>query len=60
MKKAQLQKLKKIWENTKLSLKMLSYNVANKVVIASNGFYKDDLIPDLNDRILPADIKYYQ
>ena len=28
--------------------------VTNKVVLASNGFYKDDLIPDLNDRILPA------
>jgi len=27
---------------------------AKKIVIASNGFYKDDLVPQLNDRILPA------
>ena len=27
---------------------------ANKIVMATNGFYKDDLLPDFNDRILPA------
>ena len=28
--------------------------LTNKVVIASNGFYRDDLVPKLNNRILPA------
>ena len=28
--------------------------IANKIVMATNGFYKDGLIPQLNDRILPA------
>ena len=27
---------------------------ANKVVMATNGFYKDDLFPDLNNMILPV------
>ena len=27
---------------------------ANKIVMATNGFYKDDLFPDLNDMILPV------
>ena len=27
---------------------------SNKIVMATNGFYKDDLLPDFNDRILPA------
>ena len=27
---------------------------ANKIVMTTNGFYKDDLIPQLNDRILPV------
>ena len=27
---------------------------ANKIVMATNGFYKDDLFPNLNDRILPV------
>ena len=27
---------------------------ANKIVLTTNGFYKDDLIPQLNDRILPV------
>jgi len=26
----------------------------NKIVMATNGFYKDDLFPDLNDMILPV------
>ncbi len=28
--------------------------IADKIVMTTNGFYKDDLIPQLNDRILPV------
>ena len=55
----------KIYENNpviKIEKKGRIYNVitkggsikAKKIVIASNGFYRDDLVPQLNNRILPA------
>tara|TARA_B110000116_G_C16770471_1_gene553048 strand:- start:526 stop:1866 length:1341 start_codon:yes stop_codon:yes gene_type:complete len=55
----------KIYENNpviKIEKKENRYKVitkegsikAKKIVIATNGFYKDDLVPQLNDRILPA------
>ena len=47
---------------TKVEKKLNKFNVivndqiiaANKVVMATNGFYKDDLFPDLNNMILPV------
>jgi len=47
---------------TKIEKKLEKFNViandhiitANKVVMATNGFYKDDLLPDLNNTILPV------
>ena len=47
---------------TKIEKNLEKFNViangyhitSNKIVIATNGFYKDDLFPDLNDRILPV------
>ena len=47
---------------TKIEKNLNKFNVivnglivtANKVVMATNGFYKDDLFPDLNDMILPV------
>jgi len=47
---------------TKIEKNLNKFNVivnglivtANKIVMATNGFYKDDLFPDLNDMILPV------
>ena len=47
---------------TKIEKNLEKFNViangyhitSNKIVMATNGFYKDDLFPDLNDRILPV------
>jgi len=47
---------------TKIEKKLEKFNViandhiitSNKIVMATNGFYKDDLFPDLNNTILPV------
>ena len=47
---------------TKIEKKLEKFNVianghiitSNKIVMATNGFYKDDLFPDLNNMILPV------
>jgi len=47
---------------TKIEKKLEKFNViandhiitSNKIVMATNGFYKDDLLPDLNNTILPV------
>ena len=47
---------------TKIEKKLGKFNVitndhiitSNKIVMATNGFYKDDLLPDLNNTILPV------
>ena len=55
----------KIYQNSKvikIEKKFEKYNViandqiitANKLVMATNGFYKDDLFPELNNMILPV------
>ncbi|PPR46958.1 MAG: Gamma-glutamylputrescine oxidoreductase [Alphaproteobacteria bacterium MarineAlpha5_Bin9] len=50
---SKVEKIKKI--SNKFNIFVNGYNISsNKIVLATNGFYKDDLIPHLNDRILPV------
>ena len=46
----------KIEKNSEKFSVIVNENIitANKIVMATNGFYKDDLLPNLNDRILPV------
>ena len=52
----QKSKVNKIEKNLdKFNVIANGYHItSNKIVMATNGFYKDDLFPDLNDRILPV------
>ncbi len=52
----QKSKVIKIEKNlNKFNIKANGFNItANKIVMATNGFYKDDLFPELNNRILPV------
>ncbi len=52
----QKSKVTKIEKNSnKFNIKANGFNItANKIVMATNGFYKDDLFPELNNRILPV------
>jgi glycine/D-amino acid oxidase-like deaminating enzyme len=52
-KHSQVLKIEKNLGKYKIFTKNFSVT-ANKIVMATNGFYKDDLLPDFNDRILPA------